>query len=129
MIKEQELKRKIKRNARRRLLKSWVTMRALHFHMVRTYQIVDREASVRDILEKSAFVVTAIKTKLKIILAKRGKDYDTRARRVLKNSMNVMGGAVLRPKYRERAKDLMHRYLSKTFEQHYLLSKVRKTYQ
>lgn len=104
-------------------------MRALHFHMVRTYQIVDREASVRDILEKSAFVVTAIKTKLKIILAKRGKDYDTRARRVLKNSMNVMGGAVLRPKYRERAKDLMHRYLSKTFEQHYLLSKVRKTYQ
>ena len=90
---------------------------------------MDREVSVRDILQKSSFVVTVIKAKLKIILAKRGKDYDTRTKRLLKNSMNVMGGAVFRPEYRERAKDLMHRYLSKSFEQHYLLSKVRKTYQ
>ena len=36
-VKETELDRKIKRNARRKLLRNWVIMRALHYHMLRSY--------------------------------------------------------------------------------------------
>ena len=66
---------------------------------------------------------------MKLILEKRGKDYDTRVRRNIKNSLTAMGGSTYRVNYRERAKEIVHDFLSQNFEQDYMFSKVRKTYQ
>ena len=45
---------------------------------------------------------------MRVILKKRGKDFDTRATRILKNSITVFGGVALRVNYRERAKEIVH---------------------
>ena len=66
---------------------------------------------------------------MKLILKKRGKDVDTRAKKTLKNAMTVMGGVAMRKNYRERAKTLVYNFLTEKSEQHYLLSKMRRRYQ
>ena len=69
-----------------------------------------------------------IKVKMKLILKRRGKDYESRTRKTLKNTLSVMGGAVLRKNYRERAKSLIYSFLTEKAEQHYVITKMQRRY-
>ena len=67
-------------------------------------------------MKKKKFVVIRVKCRMKLILEKRGKDYDSRLRRIAKNSLTAIGGPAYRASYRERAKEIVHDFLKQSFE-------------
>ena len=115
-IKEKELKSKIKRNAKRKFARDWIIMRALQYHITRSWQIYNREKFMKEIFRKQFFVILRIKIKMTLSLKKNGRDFDTRLKRRIKHALTVMGGSTLRVNYRERAKNIIHKYLSQRFE-------------
>ena len=64
---------------------------------------------------------------MKVALKKVGKTYEIRERKTLRNALTAGGGALYRNTGRERAKEVLHKFLSQSFETEYMLAKVRKT--
>ena len=115
-IKEKELKQKIKRNKKRKFARDWIIMRALQYHITRSWQIYSREKFMKELFRKQFFVILRITIKMRLSLKNNGRDFDTRLKRRIKHALTAMGGSTLRVNCRERAKNKLHQYLSQRFE-------------
>ena len=126
-IKEAELQRKIVRNAYRKQCRDWLIMRALSYHITRTWQIFDRQKIIKKIEKKKWYISFVFGIKMMRVVKKHGQTIDIRRQRQIRNVLASAGGGLIRNTGRERAKSVVHKFLSESYEREYILARVRRT--
>ena len=110
-------------------MKQWLVLMALNHHMTRTFQIFDRERFIVANRKKMMPVFFMIKMRIKKRVRLYGDTVEKRLGRHLRLATQSMMGGCLRPNIRERAKRVMLKFLTTSFEKAYMLSKFQKFFQ
>ena len=87
-------------------------MRALSHHITRTWQIFDRQKVIKKVEKKKWYISFVFGIKMMQALKKNGQTLDIRTQRQIRNVLASTGGGLIRNTERERAKAIVHKFLS-----------------
>ena len=83
---------------------------------------------MQSILRKNMFAVLKVRIRMSLRLKKFGKTQEIRTQKIIRNSLMSSAGCIIRTTARERAKDVMYKFLSEAFEREVMVARVRKTF-
>ena len=74
------------------------------------------------------FAVLKVSIRMRLQIKRKGPTPEKRMQRKIKHALCAYGGSMLRVPGRERAKEILHRFLAEAFERDVMISRMRSAY-